>query len=270
MNALHEPALHTRTSDRTLAVSRIGWVFRDTVIGGSLAASIIAAGPLALAQPPGSAPPPIPEPAVARPLMPGPAPVLDFYRQAEGPIGPRIADHSWIFIPAPEPYEIKVHDIVTIIVDEKSETILNSRYNRQRNGTLKAELKEFVRLGSDGNARPAALDQPTIDTNLQSRLQSMGQATDQEGMRFRIAATVVDILPNGNLVLEARRSLQTDGDLWQYALTGILRSEDVNRDNTALSENIANLGIVKRQRGKVRDATKRPWGMVMYDFFGPF
>ncbi|MEX0702171.1 MAG: flagellar basal body L-ring protein FlgH [Planctomycetales bacterium] len=203
--------------------------------------------------------------------MPGPpVPLLDFYRQAEGPLGPRIADYSWIYIPAPEPYEIKVHDIVTIIVDEKSETLLNSRYNRTRNGTLKAELKEFVRLGDSGNARPAAEDQPTIDTNLQSRLQSTGQATDQEGMRYRIAATVVDVLPNGNLVLEARKSIRTDGDLWQYSLTGILRSEDINRDNTALSENIANLDIIKKQQGKVRDSTKRPWGMALYDMLSPF
>lgn len=258
------------TIQRSFAPRRRVWP-----CGVRLAAAVIvlAAGSIVWGQPPHAAPPPpplMPDPPVARPVVPGPPRVPDFYREAEGPLGPRIADHSWIYIPAPEPYEIKVHDIITIIVDEKSETLLNSRYNRTRNGTFKAELREFVRLGERDNARPAAQDQPTIDTNLQSRLQSTGQATDQEGMRFRIAATVVDVLPNGNLVLEARRSIRTDGDLWEYALTGILRSQDINRDNTALSENIANLEIVKKQKGKVRDSTKRPWGMVLYDLLGPF
>ena len=182
----------------------------------------------------------------------------------------RIRDYSWVYIDAPEPREVKVHDIVTIIVDEKSEVTLNSRFNRQRSESLKAELKDFVRFGSTGNLMNAAANQPTIDTNLQGRLNSTGQVTDQEGIRYRIAATVVDVRPNGNLVLEARKTIQTNSDLWEYRLTGEVRSEDINLDNTALSENIANLSIDKQQKGKVYDSTKRPWGVILYDMLSPF
>jgi flagellar L-ring protein precursor FlgH len=182
----------------------------------------------------------------------------------------RIRDYSWIHIDAPELKEIKVHDIVTIMVDEKSEVTLNSRFNRQRNATLKAELKEFMRISEDGNLTNAALNAPSVDANLNSRLQSQGQMTDQEGIRYRIAATVVDVLPNGNVVLEARKSIRANWDIWEYSLTGMIRSQDINRDNTALSENIANLNIVKHQRGKVYSSTKRPWGILLYDWFSPF
>src|SRR5690606_20274914 len=115
------------------------------------------------------------------------------------------------------------------------------------------------------NLANAALNQPTIDANLQSRLNSTGQSTEQEGIRYRIAATVVDILPNGNLVLEARKSIRTNRDVWEYSLTGMLRFEDVDANNTASSEDIANLNIVKRMHGKVYDSTKRPWGIRLYD-----
>ena len=73
----------------------------------------------------------------------------------------RIRDYSWIYIDTPVPLEIKLHDIVTIIVDEKSEVIMNSRFNRQRMSKLKAELKEFVRLGNRGNLINAAVNAPT-------------------------------------------------------------------------------------------------------------
>lgn len=188
-----------------------------------------------------------------------------------GAAGPRkVRDFSWIHIDAPEPHQIHVHDIVTILVDEKSQVTLNSRFNRQRNATLKAELKEFIRLDEDLNLANAALNAPTVDSTLQSRLNSTGEVTDREGIQYRIAATVVDVLPNGNIVLEARKSIRTNWDVWEYSLTGMIRSEDINRDNTALSENIANLNIVKKQRGKVYDSTKRPWGIMLYDWLSPF
>lgn len=182
----------------------------------------------------------------------------------------KVRDYSWIYIDAPEVREIQVHDIITILVDEKSEVTLKSKYDRRRNGTLKAELKDFIRLNDAGNLSNAAANKPAIDTKIQSRLNSNGQLVDQEGIRYRIAATVVDILPNGNVVLEARKTIRSNRDVWEYSLTGVLRSEDINRDNTALSENIANLNIVKTQRGKVYDATKRPWGILLYDLLSPF
>lgn len=182
----------------------------------------------------------------------------------------RIRDYSWIYIEPPVPPEIKLHDIVTIIVDEKSEVIMNSKFNRQRNSNLKAELKEFVRLGKTGNLVPAALNAPTIDAALQGTLNSTGQLTDQEGIKYRIAASVVDVLPNGVLQLEAKKKIQTQDDISEYTLTGELRASNVGPDNTASSENIASLNIVKNQTGRVYDSTKRNWGYRLYDFLSPF
>lgn len=188
------------------------------------------------------------------------------------PGGPgfRARDVSWIYIDAVEPREIKLHDIVTITVDEKSEVIMNSRYNRQKNAKLKAELKEFLRLGEDLNLERAALNGPKIDTQLQGNLNATGQVTDQEGIKYRIAATVADVLPNGIVRLEARKVIQTQDDVSEYTLTGELRAVDIGPDNMASSENIANLRIEKRQRGKVYDAVKRNWGYRLYDMLFPF
>ncbi len=181
-----------------------------------------------------------------------------------------IKDYSLIYVPPLEPIVVKVHDIITILVDEKSSVTVDSRYNRNRTAILKAELKEFLRINEMGNLAPAALNSPKIDAQLQGRLQSTGQLADREGIQYRIAAIVVDIRPNGNLILEARKSIRTNRDVWEYRLTGEIRSKDVNRDNTALSENVANLDIVKHQRGKVYQSTKRPWGVVLYDWIFPF
>jgi flagellar L-ring protein precursor FlgH len=201
------------------------------------------------------------EPGTAE-LLHGPPPL------AERPL--RRRDVSWIHIDRPRPKRVGVHDIVTVIVDEKSEVTQNSRFNRQRNLLFKAQLKEFIRLNEDFILKNAAQNSPTIDAQLRSQLQSFGQGLSQEGMKYRIAATVVDVLPNGTLILEAHKSIRTNGELWEYSLTGRIRTQDIQANNTVQSENVADLSITKREHGKIHDSTKRGAFMALYDFLLPF
>ena len=194
------------------------------------------------------------------------------FGQQYGPPAPplRMRDCSWILIDAPPPRRVKVHDIVTVIIDEKSEVTQNSRFDRQRNIVFRAQLREFLRIGTSGNLRPAALDQPSIDTQLRSQMNSYGTAKTNEGLKYRIGATVVDVLPNGTLVLEARKTIRTDAEVWEYSLTGRCRTEDINANNTLVSENVADLNISKILHGKVRDSAERGWLTALYDLLLPF
>lgn len=187
------------------------------------------------------------------------------------PARPRLMkEYSWIYIDVPPPRRMRVHDIITVIVDEKSQTTELSTFLRQKNGIFKAELQQFVRIDNQGNLNTAAPEDPQVNGNLQASLNARGQLSQQEGVKYRIAATVVDIRPNGNLVLEARKCIRTNIDLWEYRLAGEIRPEDVLSNNTALSENIADLQIIKRETGRVKDSTKRGWMIYLYDLLGPW
>lgn len=205
-----------------------------------------------------------------------PAPPLDEESLPTGPTleraGPirTIREYSRIHIEPPPRKQVKLHDIVTIIVDEKSEVIMNQKFSRQRNSGLKADLKSFVRFGETGNLVNAAGNNPKIDGQMSSNINNTGTVTDQEGIKYRIAAKVADVKPNGTILLEAKKVIQTQDDVSEYTLTGEVRSIDINSDNTASSENIANLQIVKRQEGRVYSSTKRNWGVRILDFISPF
>ncbi|WLD14590.1 flagellar basal body L-ring protein FlgH [Planctellipticum variicoloris] len=208
-------------------------------------------------------------------VLSGPCPVLAQPGPFIDPQGsPRMQDYSWVYLePAPPPPQIKVHDIITIEVDEKAEVIVNSRFNRQRNGTYTAQLKEFIRLvNTDGYQKvvPAAASQPTIDATLTNRLQTIGQSTDLEGITYKIGATVVDILPNGTIVLEARKSIRTNQDFFEYRLTGRVDKAKISPTRSARTEDIAELRIERKQRGKVFDSTKVNWGGRILDTLLPF
>lgn len=182
----------------------------------------------------------------------------------------RRRDVSWVYIDRPRPRKVGVHDIITVVVDEKSEVTQNTRFNRTRNAIYTAQLSEWLRINNTGDLDVAASKMPGINGTLQSRLQSLGQGLSSEGMKYRIAATVVDILPNGTLILEAHKSIRTNTEVWDYSLTGRIRSQDVAGNNEVRSENIADLMISKSEQGKVYDSTKRGWLQRFYDFWLPF
>ncbi|MDP1795939.1 MAG: flagellar basal body L-ring protein FlgH [Planctomycetaceae bacterium] len=214
-------------------------------------------------------------PAMAQPPLPPPPPNLS----PMVPTGPFVAsprpiyvrDHSFIFIePPPAPSLIKVHDILTIEVDEKAEVIINSRFNRQRNGSYKLELKDFVRVIPGPKLVSSESDTPTIEGTLSNRLQTIGQGSDSEGITYKIAATVVDVLPNGTIVLEARKSIRTNQDVFEYRLTGRVDKGKIKPDRTARTEDIAELQIERIQRGKIFDSTKVNWGTRILDTLMPF
>ncbi|HLJ12167.1 MAG TPA: flagellar basal body L-ring protein FlgH [Planctomycetaceae bacterium] len=240
---------------------------------------------LALTRPLGAQPPAVGGPAPVAPGPSGPpAPMIgpgengltvspqpDALPPGAFPPRPlRRRDLSWIYIDRPRPRKVAVHDIITVVVDEKSESTQNSRFNRQRNSIFTAQLREWLRINSNGDLDVAAGNAPGINAQLRSQMQSFGTGLTQEGLKYRIAATIVDILPNGTLILEAHKSIRTDDAIWEYSLTGRIRTQDVAGNNTVLSENIADMNIIRRLHGKIPDSTKRGIITKLYDWFLPF
>ena len=68
-----------------------------------------------------------------------------------------------------------------------------------------------------------------------------------------ISAEIVDIRPNGVLVLNATKTIKDNDNTFVFSLTGSCRSQDILPDNTILSRNILNPLINKQESGHVRD-----------------
>ncbi len=179
-------------------------------------------------------------------------------------------DYSWIHIELPPPKVVKVHDIITVIVSENSEVTSDSRFERQRNAQLRAQLRQFIRLDDDLNLRPAAKDSPTIDGQLRSQLQSNGLAKTREGSAIASPPRWWTCSPTARSSSRPARPSARTRTCGSTRSSARIRSEDVLANNTVLSENIADLGITKTERGKVADSTKRGWFLRIYDALLPF
>ncbi len=182
----------------------------------------------------------------------------------------RMTDTSWILAPAPALEEIKVHDLVMVLVDERAVQLQQRQFQRQKQGVYNLQLADWIRIDSEGRLANAAANQPTVDVNYENRLQSRGNQNVTESLTYRIAASVTSIRPNGNLIIGARKSIITNRDAWVYHMTGEINPKHIDARDTVKSENIANLQIIKKSTGKVRDSVKRGWMLRILDFASPF
>lgn len=179
---------------------------------------------------------------------------------------------SWTFEPPAEPQPIRVHDILTVLVDEKSVVISEGELDRRKKANLVAVLEDWALLkGWTFFPDPQSLGDPKVKGKIEKKYRAESDLETRDSMIFRIAVEVVDIRPNGNLMIEGRRTIENNDEVWNYSLTGMVRPEDLNKQtNTVPSENVANLRITKHEGGHVRDGYRRGWLQKILDKYQAF
>jgi len=142
-------------------------------------------------------------------------------------------------------------DIVTVIISETQNVQNNEASDLSRSTNLNYKLNVW-------DIDPDFFDPlPKVDADSSDGF--IGSAKYQKSGNFkaRLAAVVVDTLPNGNLVVSGRRELRIDKETKLIEFTGIVRRWDISADNTIQSELVANAEIVYRGKGPLTDHTQR-------------
>ncbi len=182
-----------------------------------------------------------------------------------------LAEYSWTYQKPIEPHPIRLHDIVTVMVDEKTVVISEGQMDRKKKAYGDLKLPDWVLLkGFSLVPDPQTAGDPHVRGEVDNKMRSQANFEARDSMKLRIACNVVDIRPNGNLIIEGRRSIKNNEDTWDYSLNGEIRAEDVLPNNTVLSENVSNLRLLKREEGHVRDGYRRGWLLEWLDKYQPF
>src|SRR5690606_9575622 len=92
-----------------------------------------------------------------------------------------------------------------------------------------------------------------------------GDVSNSQSLSARAAVTVIDVLPNGNLVLEGVRVVTFSGETQYFVLRGIVRRDDVTRENSVISTNIADARVEFYAEGSLTEAQKRGWLAKVYE-----
>ena len=185
----------------------------------------------------------------------------------------RPAQVSFVAVPEPEPKTLKRHDLVTIVVREQSEITSKGTNNMTRDSELDAKVNNFVQLQLKSltlKGLPQPTNVPEVNLSGTRSFQGQGEVDRTDSFTARITAEVVDVKPNGTVVLQARKRIKTDEEEQQFILTGTCRAEDIAADNSVLSTQLFDLELQKNHKGDVREATKRGILGKLLDAIGSF
>lgn len=167
---------------------------------------------------------------------------------------------SLFAIEPPRERQFSPNDLVTIIVRENTRAFRDQEVTEEKeyentfsllNRTLLNQFLQF-RLPT-GGSRLSDIDLAKSESTFEAE----GEFIRNDRIDTRLTARVVEVKPNGTLLLEARTSTRTDQDSQTIMLTGLCRPQDITRDNTVLSTQLYGLSLDMQHEGQVRRATKK-------------
>jgi flagellar L-ring protein precursor FlgH len=182
-----------------------------------------------------------------------------------------LEDTSFYYQKAEPLRVLKLNDIIRVVVIESAQTNAEGNISRRKQYQLNAQLQEWIKFhNGDLVTNPAFDGDPTINGTLQGQGRAQANLQTKEGIQFKIAARVVDIRPNGHLVIEAHSIVKNNDEVWEQGLSGVVSPDKVNPKGEVISDDVAELMIDKREKGQVRDGYRRGWFYWLLDRYGMF
>jgi len=169
---------------------------------------------------------------------------------------------SFFFIEPPKAKTFQKHDQITILVEETSSQTSKQALDTKKDYTLNDALTQFPDLAQLLELRAEPGDRTNLmKLGLSSQNKFKGDGTYTRSDRFsaKVTATVLDVKPNGILIIEARKTIQNNDEEQTIVLSGSCRSEDVTTSNTVLSSQLADLLVTSKTEGRVKETATKGW-----------
>lgn len=166
----------------------------------------------------------------------------------------------------------RLGDILTIRINIADRANLGNTTTRTRTSGETAGVASLLGLETPlAAALPGAVDPAKlVQANSNSSSVGVGNTVRSEQISMTIAGIVTGVLPNGNLVVRGRQEVRVNFELRELTLSGVIRPEDISRDNSIQHTQIAEARISYGGRGQLTEAQQARWGQQIYDALFPF
>ena len=153
----------------------------------------------------------------------------------------------------------RLHDVVMIVVSESLTASTDGQVKNSRASSASSGLTALFGALKAGNSM-----QNLLGASASSGLTAQGQSTTDSSLETTFGAEVVDVLPNGMLVVQATRQLTFSQQTQLITLRGLVRPQDVNAQNQVQSSAMTDLELEVTGKGIVNDSTYRQNPVVRF------
>jgi flagellar L-ring protein FlgH len=161
-------------------------------------------------------------------------------------------------------------DIVTIVVQETTSTSKDNKTATAKSVGMDASISSLFYSPTASGLLTKGGQLPALKYSSKNDFSGGGTINNSEKILTYVAAQVIDVLPNRNLVIEGRRETSFSGEQQTIVLRGVVRADDVTAGNTVLSYNIADASIHLVSKGQLSDSQRKGWFTRIWDKVTPF
>ena len=154
---------------------------------------------------------------------------------------------------------VRLHDVVSIVVSESLAATTDGQVKNSRSSNANSSLTALF-----GKLKASNVLQNLLGMTASSALSAQGQSTSNSSLTTTFGAEVVDVLPNGMLVVQATRQLTFSQQTQLIKLRGLVRPEDVSAQNQVQSTAMTDLELEVTGKGIVNDSTYRQNPIVRF------
>lgn len=146
---------------------------------------------------------------------------------------------------------VKRGDLVTVLISENQNVRNQEASDLSKATNLNYKINLF-------DIKPDAFTTlPKLDADSTDGFIGAAKYEKSGAFTARLAAVVVDVLPNGNLVISGRREIRIDQETKLIEFSGVVRRFDIAADNSVTSELVANAQVLYKGTGPMTRHTNR-------------
>lgn len=163
-------------------------------------------------------------------------------------------------------------DILTVVVEINDQATINNSSGRSRKASDKVGVPSLFGIPQrlDAVLPDGATSADLVSTNSASTFAGSGNVARNEKVTLRLAATVVEKLPNGVLRIEGQQQVRVNNEMRDLLVSGYVRPDDISRQNEITYDKIADAQISYGGRGQISDMQQPSWGQQIADQVLPF
>jgi flagellar L-ring protein precursor FlgH len=163
-------------------------------------------------------------------------------------------------------------DILKVVVEIDDSADISNSTARNRSGSETSSIPSLLGIPQrlDTILAEGATSASLVDASGSSTSSGQGSVSRNEKLELRVAATIVDVLPNGVLHIKGSQEVRVNFEVRELLVEGYVRPEDISRLNEISSDKIASARISYGGRGQISQLQQPRYGQQIADIILPF
>lgn len=166
----------------------------------------------------------------------------------------------------------QVGDILTVVVNMSDSAALANTTTRSRTNSEDLAVPNLFGLETElTKVLPEAINPSSMfDMDSSTSNRGAGKLDRTEAIDLRVAAIVIQVLPNGNYVIHGRQEIRVNSEVREVQIAGVIRAADISSANEVKYDKIAEARISYGGRGTISDVQQPRYGSEVLDIILPF